>query len=152
MIEKGDPSPDTSSASEKDTGIESQDVHYKDEAPHYDTWRGWIVVAAASCSLFMYMGVIYSWGILQARLADTRGYSLTKLTFVGSLAASFMVSLCILVGKLVRKYGYRKVALAGAVFLGLGEFLSSWLVSHLWALFITHGILFGVGGGLTILV
>ncbi|KAG6009869.1 hypothetical protein E4U21_000971 [Claviceps maximensis] len=155
MAEKGETSLDTSSASENDNESESQDVLCKDEeeaaAAHYDTWRGWIVVTAASCSLFMYMGVIYSWGIIQAKLADTRGYSLTTLTFVGSLAASFMVSLCILVGHMVRKYGYRDVALAGAVFLGLGELLSSWAVSHLWALFITHGILFGVGGGLTIL-
>jgi len=38
------------------------------------------------------------------------------------------------------------------VLLGLGEFLSSWFSGHLGALFVTHGILFGVGGGLTILV
>ncbi|QPG95145.1 hypothetical protein C2857_007731 [Epichloe festucae Fl1] len=130
-----------------ESGLGSRVTLSKDEA-QFDTWRGWIVVTAASCSFFMYMGVIYSWGILQAKMADTRGYSLTTLTFVGSLATSFMVSLCILVGKMVRKHGYRNVALVGAVFLGLGEFLSSWVVGHPWALFITHGILFGVGGGL----
>lgn len=141
-------------SSVSDTGDESgpdQDTTPKDEA-HLDTWRGWVVVTAAALSLFMYMGVIYSWGILQAEMADTKGYSLTTLTFVGSLATSFMVALCILVGKLVRKFGYRRIAMSGAVFLGLGEFLSSWVVDHLWALFITHGILFGVGGGLIILV
>ncbi|KAK2595669.1 hypothetical protein QQS21_006642 [Conoideocrella luteorostrata] len=148
----GHPPPFGSSASESgdESGPESHDLTEKDGA-HVDTWRGWVVVAAASCSLFMYMGVIYSWGILQAKMAETEGYSLTTLTFVGSLATSFMVSLCILVGKMVRKYGYRNVALVGAGFLGLGEFLSSWVVGHLWALFITHGIVFGVGGGLTIL-
>ncbi|KAK8931666.1 hypothetical protein H634G_04196 [Metarhizium anisopliae BRIP 53293] len=153
MASASEKPPTTPGSSASDTGEESgpeQCIPPKEDA-HLDTWRGWVVVAAASMSLFMYMGVIYSWGILQAKMADAKGYSLTTLTFVGSLATSFMVSLCILVGKLVRKFGYRRTALVGAVFLGLGEFLSSWVVGHLWALFITHGILFGVGGGLTIL-
>ncbi|CCE32124.1 related to protein MCH2 (monocarboxylate permease homolog) [Claviceps purpurea 20.1] len=134
----------TSSAS--DHGLPSKEA--SDGLPYHDTFRSWIVAIAASVNLFMYMGIIYAWGVLQTKIADSRGYSLTTLTFVGSLATSFMVSLCILVGHLVRRFGYREVALAGAVFLGLGEILSSWVVGHLWALFITHGILFGVGGGL----
>lgn len=153
--EKSDLTPPQLGSFVSDTGDESglgSRVTLSEDEAQFDTWRGWIVVTAASCSFFMYMGVIYSWGILQAKMADTRGYSLTTLTFVGSLATSFMVSLCILVGKMVRKHGYRNVALVGAVFLGLGEFLSSWVVGHPWALFITHGILFGVGGGLTTLV
>lgn len=145
------PSSASDTGDESGNGTDTNEFPVKDES-YFDSWRGWIVVIAASCSLFMYMGVIYSWGILQAKMADSKGYSLTTLTFVGSLATSFMVSLCIGVGKLVRKFGYRKTALAGGVLLGLGEFLSSWVVGHLWALFITHGILFGVGGGLTILV
>lgn len=119
---------------------------------HFDTWRGWVVVAASSLSLFIYMGVIYSWGIMQVKIANTSGVSLTSLTFVGSLATSFMCSICIFVGKAIRRFGYRETAIAGAVLLGLGEFLSSWVPGNLAALFITHGVVFGVGGGLTILV
>ncbi|KAG6097832.1 hypothetical protein E4U31_004901 [Claviceps sp. LM219 group G6] len=141
----------TSSSSEHTSSASDHGLPSKEASgglPHHDTLRSWIVAIAASVSLFMYMGIIYAWGILQTKIADSRGYPLTTLTFVGSLATSFMVSLCILVGHLVRRFGYREVALAGAVFLGLGEILSSWVVGHLWALFITHGILFGVGGGL----
>lgn len=29
------------------------------DAAAVDGWRGWVVVAASSCSLFCYMGVIY---------------------------------------------------------------------------------------------
>ncbi|KYK57301.1 monocarboxylate transporter [Drechmeria coniospora] len=126
----------------------------KEEEEHdalVDSWRGWIVVAASSSSLFMYMGVIYSWGILQAEISMTTSVSLTHLTLVGSLATSFMCSICIFVGKAIRRFGYRKVALTGAVLLGLGELLSSWAVGNLPLLFLTHGMLFGVGGGLTIL-
>lgn len=118
-----------------------------------DSWRGWVVVAASASSLFVFMGVIYSWGILQANLAhNNSNMSLTTPTFVGSLATSFMTSICVFVGEAVRRFGYRETAVAGAILLGLGEFASSWVTHNLGALFVTHGVIFGVGGGLTILV
>ncbi|PFH61187.1 hypothetical protein XA68_18003 [Ophiocordyceps unilateralis] len=122
----------------------------QDEA-QLDGPRGWIVVGAASCSLFCYMGCIYSWGILQVELSQTTSMSLPSLTFVGSLGTSFMASISPFVGKLIRRYGYRNTALVGAFLLGLGEMLSSWVTCHLAALLVTHGCLFGVGGGMTIL-
>lgn len=122
------------------------------EDQYLDSWRGWIVVAAASCSLFIYLGVIYSWGVLAAELVKTTSFSLTTLTFVGSLATSFMVSLSILVGMTIRRLGYQKTAFVGAILMGLGEFLASWVTDHLAGLFICHSVLFGVGGGLTIMV
>ncbi|OAR02692.1 hypothetical protein LLEC1_00691 [Akanthomyces lecanii] len=134
---------------------ESGSEHHHDSTmkvdQQIDSWRGWVVVAASASSLFVFMGVIYSWGILQANLARNSNMSLTTLTFVGSLATSFMTSICVFVGKAVRKFGYRETAIAGAVLLGLGEFASSWVTHNLGALFLTHGVIFGVGGGLTIL-
>ncbi|KAF4592296.1 monocarboxylate transporter [Ophiocordyceps camponoti-floridani] len=113
--------------------------------------RGWIVVAAASCSLFCYMGCIYSWGIVQVQISQTTSMTLPSLTFVGSLGTSFMASISPFVGKAIRRFGYRNTALAGAFLLGLGEMLSSWVTYSLPALLITHGCLFGIGGGMTIL-
>lgn len=124
----------------------------QDDDHHMDGWRGWLVVAAASCSLFIYLGIIYSWGVLASELVKTTSFSLTTLTFVGSLATSFMVSLSILVGMTIRRFGYQKTAFVGAILMGLGEFLASWVTGHLAGLFICHSVLFGVGGGLTIMV
>ncbi|KAM3439818.1 hypothetical protein NHJ13734_003551 [Beauveria thailandica] len=138
--------------SDEESGPEnSDDATAIKQEQDLDGWRGWIFVAAAASTLFVFMGVIYSWGILQADLARKSNMSLTTLTFVGSLATSFMTSICIFVGKAVRRFGYRETAIAGAIFLGLGEFASSWVTHHLGALFVTHGVIFGVGGGLTIL-
>ncbi|KAK7415030.1 hypothetical protein QQX98_006168 [Neonectria punicea] len=53
-------------------------------------------------------------------------------------------------GIAVRKFGYQKTALTGGVLMGLGEFLASWTTGHAGALFVLHGIIFGVGGGLSI--
>lgn len=137
---------------DEESGSENHHDAALKEYQYLDSWRGWIVVTASASSLFVFMGVIYSWGILQANLAHQSNMSLTTLTLVGSLATSFMTSICIFVGKAVRKFGYRETAIAGAVLLGLGEFASSWVTHHLGALFVTHGVIFGVGGGLTILV
>lgn len=110
------------------------------------------MVFAGAITAFVYQGVIYTWGILQIRLLETTSSSLTVLMFVGSLGASFMVSMAIISGMSIRKYGYRRTALVGALMMGLGEFLASWVTEHVAALFIFHSIIFGMGGGLSIYV
>ncbi|KAM0213090.1 hypothetical protein ACHAQD_009532 [Fusarium lateritium] len=151
--------PSQSSSSDNEKGNETDRSQPQDESldvkpaeVEFDNPRGWIAVAAAACSLFVYLGVIYSWGIMQVRLVEVTGTSLTTLTFVGSLATSFMISLSILSGIAVRKFGYQKTALLGGILMGLGEFLASWTVGHIGALFAFHGVIFGIGGGLSIFV
>ncbi|SCO51350.1 related to protein MCH2 (monocarboxylate permease homolog) [Fusarium fujikuroi] len=148
------PCSSTSSDNEKgnDTDISQPESESTPTPPavEFDNPKGWIAVAAAACSLFVYLGVIYSWGIMQVRLVEVTGTNLTTLTFVGSLATSFMISLSILSGIAVRKLGYQKTALAGGVLMGLGEFLASWTTKHVGALFVFHGVIFGIGGGLSI--
>ncbi|KAJ5666987.1 hypothetical protein N7462_011396 [Penicillium macrosclerotiorum] len=132
-------------------GDEKQLGLSNDPNSELDGWRGWLVVTAASCSLFVYLGIIYSWGVIETELVKSTAFSLTTLTFVGSLATSFMVSISILVGMSIRRFGYRRTAFVGAILMGLGEFLASWVTGSLAGLFICHSVLFGVGGGLTIL-
>lgn len=100
----------------------------------------------------MYLGVIYSWGIMQVPLVSTTSSSLTTLTFVGSLAASSMVSVSSLAGYAVRILGYRKTAFVGGFLMGLGEVLAGWSTGRVGGLFALHGGVFGVGGGLSIFV
>ncbi|RGP74712.1 mch2 monocarboxylate permease [Fusarium sporotrichioides] len=149
--------PDPSSSSDNEKGNETDRSQLGGTSPtatpppfEFDDPKGWIAVAAAACSLFVYLGVIYSWGIMQVRLVEVTGTSLTTLTFVGSLATSFMISLSILSGMAVRKLGYQKAAFAGGLLMGLGEFLASWTTKHVGALFVFHGVIFGIGGGLSI--
>jgi hypothetical protein len=151
--------PELSSSSDNEKGDETDQSRPGGTSPvaapppfKFDDPRGWIAVAAAACSLFVYLGVVYSWGIMQVRLVDVTGTSLTTLTFVGSLATSFMISLSILSGMAVRRLGYQKTAFAGGLLMGLGEFLASWTTKHVGALFVFHGVIFGIGGGLSIFV
>lgn len=151
--------PEPSSSSDNEKGDDTDHSHLGCQSPtatpppfEFDDPKGWIAVVAAACSLFVYLGVVYSWGIMQVRLVEVTGTSLTTLTFVGSLATSFMISLSILSGMAVRKLGYQKTAFAGGLLMGLGEFLASWTTKHVGALFVFHGVIFGIGGGLSIFV
>lgn len=143
---------DTDSDGDNYTGDSKPPSLSEKEDPNIDGWRGWLVVVAASCALFIYLGVIYSWGVVQSELVKTTPFSMTTLTFVGSLATSFMVSMSIPTGMAIRRFGYQRTAFTGAIFMGLGEFLASWVTDSLVGLFICHSVLFGVGGGLTIMV
>ncbi|KZL67817.1 major facilitator superfamily transporter [Colletotrichum tofieldiae] len=122
----------------------------KPDEQTYDDRKAWITVAASSLTMFVYLGVIYSWGIMQVRLVETTGSSLTTLTFVGSLATSFMICFSIVSDKIVCRVGYRLAALVGGVFMGLGEVLASFTTHHVVALFFLHGLVFGLGGGLCV--
>ncbi|OLN97177.1 putative transporter MCH4-like protein 2 [Colletotrichum chlorophyti] len=127
----------------------STPVPYSKE-PTYDDRKAWVTVAASSFTMFVYLGVIYSWGIMQVRLVETTSSSLTTLTFVGSLATSFMICFSIVSDKIVCRIGYRLAALIGGFFMGLGEVLASWTTHHVVALFFLHGLVFGLGGGLCV--
>lgn len=124
----------------------------KPEEQTYDDRKAWITVAASSLTMFVYLGVIYSWGIMQVRLVETTSSSLTTLTFVGSLGTSFMICFSIVSDKIVCRIGYRMSALIGGFFMGLGEVLASWTTHHVVALFFLHGLVFGLGGGLCVFV
>ncbi|KXH69145.1 major facilitator superfamily transporter [Colletotrichum salicis] len=137
-----------------DTDHSSED-HAADSAPKvegqtYDDRKAWLTVAASSLTMFVYLGVIYSWGIMQVKLVETTGSSLTTLTFVGSLATSFMICFSIVSDKIISRIGYRLAALIGGIFMGLGEVLASFTTYHVVALFFLHGLVFGLGGGLCI--
>ncbi|KAK1705322.1 major facilitator superfamily domain-containing protein [Colletotrichum acutatum] len=135
----------------------SSDDHAAGSAPKaeeqtYDDRKAWVTVAASSLTMFVYLGVIYSWGILQVKLVETTGSSLTTLTFVGSMATSFMICFSIVSDKIISRIGYRLAALIGGLFMGLGEVLASFTTHHVVALFFLHGLVFGLGGGLCIFV
>ncbi|KAK1623508.1 major facilitator superfamily transporter [Colletotrichum phormii] len=137
-----------------DTDHSSED-HAADSAPKveeqtYNDRKAWITVAASSLTMFVYLGVIYSWGIMQVKLVETTDSSLTTLTFVGSLATSFMICFSIFSDKIISRIGYRLAALIGGIFMGLGEVLASFTTHHVVALFFLHGLVFGLGGGLCI--
>ena len=125
----------------------------QDEADsHWDKREGWPVVAAGCALFFVYLGLIYSYGIVQLHLVEARLAPVSTLSFVGSVAAATAPFTATVVARVVRRIGYRYTAVAGGFFLGLGEFTAGWSTGSVPALFVTQGALCGIGGSLVFLV
>ena len=91
------------------------------------------------------MGATYSWGVIQARLAaDNLGPNST-LAFIGSISASWIALGAIVSGRLIRLVGSRNAGLLACFLLGLGQVLSGFSTGSVGGLFVTNGIVTGVG-------
>ncbi|MHA1915495.1 MAG: L-lactate MFS transporter [Promethearchaeota archaeon] len=105
----------------------------------------WIVVIGA-IMIQLALGTIYSWGTLTLFVSPYLGEvkELTVYVFgVGLL--SFAITM-IFAGKLQQKYGPRKIAILGGILMGGGVIASAFMTTFI-GMFITYGIIFGMGIG-----
>ena len=116
-----------------------------------DGGYGWTVLFACSVVTFMINGWSGSWGVLQTAILQTQPIqgSTTSLSFVGSLSIAMCVCLGLASVRLSRMIGARYSMLLGVLMMGAGILASSFTVDHLGGLFVTAGVLFGVGGSIT---
>lgn len=118
----------------------------------WDKKEGWPVVAAGSAIFFVYLGLVYSYGIVQLHLADAHLASASTLSFIGSLGAAMSPLMGMIVARIIKRIGYRFTAFIGSIFLGLGEFTAGWSTQSVPAMFATQGLLFGIGAAMLFLV
>jgi len=105
----------------------------------------WIVVIGA-IMIQLALGTIYSWGTLTVFISPYLNEikELTVYVFgIGLL--SFAVTM-IFAGSMQQKYGPRNVAILGGILIGIGLVSSAFMTTFI-GLFITYGIIFGVGIG-----
>ncbi|TWU72664.1 hypothetical protein ED733_002460 [Metarhizium rileyi] len=149
-----EPPPDDDARLQRLRGHDEQDTtttHARDDEPGWDSNQGWSVVAAGSAIFFVYLGLVYSYGIVQLHLIEARLASISTLSFIGSVGAAISPLTGMLVARIIRLAGYRVTALIGSLFLGLGEFTAGWSTKSVPAMFITQGFLFGIGSSMLFL-
>ncbi|MFO7796786.1 MAG: L-lactate MFS transporter [Promethearchaeati archaeon] len=110
----------------------------------------WLVVVGAVL-IQLALGSLYSWGRMTKYISN--GGFLTQISEVtayifGISLAAFAITM-IFAGKLQQKYGPRNISLLGVVFIGVGTISSAFMEANFWGLFITYGILYGMGIGFT---
>ncbi|KAH9057626.1 major facilitator superfamily domain-containing protein [Lactarius vividus] len=110
---------------------------------------GWVVVLACSLISFFFGGLTYSWGIVQARLIQSRLANDSQLSFIGSTAITLISVAALINVRLIRWLGTRNACVLGCFFLGLGPLLNGFVSKSYGGLFVTNGLILGFGTSLT---
>ncbi|PKK55194.1 hypothetical protein CI102_40 [Trichoderma harzianum] len=110
-----------------------------------DGGYGWVVVGACAVIAWWFVGMGYSWGVLQGALVEKGLSSPATLSYVGSLAIALISCLAIINSRIIRAIGAQRTAILGIFLLGMSEIVSSFAVSSLAGLFVTSGVTLGLG-------
>ncbi|MFC1893489.1 MFS transporter [Chloroflexota bacterium] len=105
---------------------------------------GWIIVAACTVLLTMQCAIMYSFGVFFKPLIADFGSSRAAISGVYSAFMLTNGAFAIPVGWLADRFGPAKVTAVSGLIAGLGLVLSS-NVNSLWQLYLTYGILVGIG-------
>jgi len=92
---------------------------------------------------------MYSWGIVQARLTQSRLASVSQLSFIGSTAIALISVAALINVRLIRWLGTRKACTLGCFFLGLGPLLNGFATESYGGLFVSNVFILGFGTSLS---
>lgn len=133
----------TAASNNDSTNILQESLIADSEVP--EGGYGWWVVFACAFLNFWGIGICYGWGIFQAALVAQGVSSPSTLAFVGSLMVAGTPFWGIFVARAVRKLGARLSAFVAISFLSSGAILSSFATNNVGVLFVTTGLLIGIG-------
>ena len=112
--------------------------------------QGFLVVIAA-ISIQLTVGIAYIWSVFQTGIADSifgGDNAAAGLTF--SLMLAMLAIGSVIGGKLAARFSTRIVVFAGGLLLCAGFFLASFVTERIsWLLWMTYGVLGGLGMGFT---
>lgn len=98
------------------------------------------------------LGAVYAWSVFRVPLTENYGASVSAVNATFSITI-FALGIAAFAGGLwMRSVGPRIVAIAAAILYGGGVFLSSFAGSSLGILYVTYGLLGGIGIGLGYIV
>ena len=93
---------------------------------------GWVVVGAAALITCVGMGALFSLGIFLKPIEESTGWSRSAISTVALLNWLAMGLGSFFWGMLSDRVGTRVVAGAGGLLLGLGQFVSTFLITQLY--------------------
>lgn len=105
---------------------------------------GWVVVAASFFVHVFVLGNVYSFGIFFSEYIDAFSAPQGQVSWIGSIGAALMTGLAVYTGAWADQFGNNRMILIGGAFIGTGYLLASYS-TELWHLFLTQGLVAGVG-------
>lgn len=112
-----------------------------------DGGHGWVVLTGCTIVAFWSIGTAQSWGVYQSALLAADVSSSINLLFVGSLSTGIVSAFAILYSLLTRLVGPQKTGMAGILLMSLSGAIGSIVYTDIRALFMSYGIIMGVGMG-----
>ena len=112
-----------------------------------DGGYGWVIVAVAFFVSVLSDGVLYSFGIYLPIYINAFNSQAATVSWISSFSAGSDCLLSMFSGYYADKYGNKKVLFAGGLIVTLGFFLASF-ATDLWQLFLTQGLICGIGWSL----
>lgn len=107
--------------------------------------RWWIAVAGAFIQ--MALGAVYAWSVFRVPLSKQFGWSISEVTLTFTISIFVLGIAAFLGGLWLNRAGPRIVAMTSGLLYGAGVFLASFSDHRLWWLYISYGLIGGVGLG-----
>ena len=104
-------------------------------------------IASAGFLMQMALGAVYAWRVFRNPLSSQFHWSIAQVTLTFTISISVLGIAAFFGGLWLNKKGPRVVALTGGFLYGLGVFLASFSADKLWWLYLSYGVIGGIGLG-----
>ena len=109
-------------------------------------------IAVAGVFMQLALGAVYAWSVFRIPLAKQFGWSIPEVTLTFTVSIFVLGVAAFFGGLWLNRSGPRLVAMTGGLLYGAGVFLASLCGGKLWLLYLTYGVIGGVGLGLAYIV
>ena len=121
------------------------------QAANQNVTNRWLI-AAAGVLMQVALGAVYAWSVFRKPLSEAYGTGVSEVNTTFSIAILSLGFAAFFGGLWMNRSGPRIVALTAGVLYGAGIFLASFAEPSLWILYLTYGLMAGVGIGLGYIV
>src|ERR687894_1296930 len=121
------------------------------QAANQNVSNRWLI-ATAGVVMQVALGAVYAWSVFRVPLSDAYGTGVSAVNTTFSIAILALGCAAFFGGLWMNKSGPRIVALSAGVLYGAGIFLASFAQPSLWILYLTYGLMAGIGIGLGYIV
>ena len=104
-------------------------------------------LAAAGLLMQMALGAVYAWSVFRVPLSKQFHWSISQVTLTFTICIFVLGVSAFFGGLWLNKKSPRIVALAGGLLYGIGVFLASFSADKLWWLYLSYGLIGGIGLG-----
>jgi MFS transporter, OFA family, oxalate/formate antiporter len=93
------------------------------------------------------LGAVYAWSVFRIPLTSEFGWTSAQVTLTFTITILVLGFASFPGGLWMNRRGPRVVALTGGALYGIGVFLASFSANRLWWLYVSYGVIGGIGLG-----